>query len=355
MRFLEVSPAGEGYRAVVAEAEDPVPGAGEVLVKVVASGVNRADLSQIAGRYPPPPGEPAALGLELSGTVAASGERVCALVAGGGHAEFAAVPVGQIIPVADGVDLRSAAGIPEAFVTAYLNLVIEGGLVRGGRVLVHAGASGVGLAAIQMARYLGASVAATTRSPSKLAAIRGAGADVAIDASAGRVADDLETAWGKNAVDVVLDPVGADTFAGDLRVVARGGRIILLAALSGSTAELDIAALMGKRARVIGSTLRSRSRAEKAAIIARFRAEMLPGFSSGALSVALDSTFPPDRAGEAFERMRRNLNSGKILIDWTENGPTAARRGRPPAGRAVAGTAPRTRGRRARASRAGCA
>ncbi len=304
MRFLEVSPEGDGYRATVAEARDPAPAPGEVLVRVAASGVNRADLSQIAGRYPPPPGESLILGLELSGTVVPSGERVCALVAGGAHAELAAVPVGQIVAAPDGVDLRIAAGIPEAFVTAYLNLVIEGGLVRGGRVLVHAGASGVGLAAIQTAKFLGASVAATTRSAGKLAAMRSAGADLALDASEEPpVAEALEKAWGKNAVDVILDPIGADTFAGNLRVISRGGRIVLLATLSGSTAELDIAVLMVKRARVIGSTLRSRSRAEKAAIVERFRSEILSGFVSGALSVALDSTYPPERAAEAFGRM----------------------------------------------------
>src|SRR5262249_47642367 len=159
-----------------------------------ASGVNRADLSQIAGRYPAPPGEPPGLGLELSGTVVGTGRRVCALVAGGGHAEFAAVPEGQVLPIPDPIGLVDAAAIPEAWLTADLNLVVEGGLGRGGRVLVHAGASGVGIAAIQLARFLGAGVAATTRSASKLGALREAGAELAIDTTTGSFADAISGA-----------------------------------------------------------------------------------------------------------------------------------------------------------------
>ena len=317
MRYLEVTPEGGGYRARVAQAENPLPGQGEVLVRVAASGLNRADLAQIAGHYPPPPGEPRILGLELSGTVVNTGERVCALVAGGGHAEYAAVPTGQLLPAPKGFDLAEAAAIPEAYLTAYLNLAIEGGLERGERVLVHAGASGVGLAAIQTAKHLGASVAATTRSAAKLDAIREAGADLAIDTGTGPFAEAIERVWGENAVGVVLDPIGADTLPGDLRVLAKEGRIVFLATMSGSRGELDIGLLMGKRGRLIGSTLRSRPREEKARIVARFREEILPGFESGALRVSIDSRFEPDRAAEAFARMRANLNTGKILIDWS--------------------------------------
>jgi putative PIG3 family NAD(P)H quinone oxidoreductase len=289
-------------------------------VRVEASGLNRADLSQIAGRYPAPPGEPTTLGLELSGTVVGSGERVCALVAGGAHAEYAAVPEGQILPVPNGMATRDAAAIPEAFLTAYLNLVVEGGLGRGQRSLVHAGASGVGLAAIQTARWVGASVAATTRTASKLDALRRAGADPAIDTAAGRFEDAIVRAWGGESVDVILDPVGADTLAGDLGVLAVGGRIVFLATMSGARAELDIARLMGRRGRVIGSTLRSRPREEKARLVERFRAEMLPGFEAGALRVAIDSVYPVVRAAEALSRMRENRNAGKILLDWSAAG-----------------------------------
>ena len=317
MRCLEVVPDGDGYRAKVADVEGPVPRSDEVLVRVAASGLNRADLHQIAGQYPPPAGEPAILGLELSGTVVETGERVGALVAGGAHAEYASVPIGQLFPAPKGIALTDAAAIPEAFLTAYLNLAIEGGLQRGDRALIHAGASGVGLAAIQTARLLGAMVAATTRSASKLGAIRDAGADPAIDMATGLFAEAVESAWGRDAVAVVLDPVGAATLAGDLRVLARGGRVVFLSTMSGVRGELDIGLLMSKGGRLIGSTLRARPREEKARIVARFRQDVLPGFDSGALKVSIDSRFPPARAGEAFARMRSNLNAGKILIDWS--------------------------------------
>jgi NADPH2:quinone reductase len=316
MRHLEAHVEGDGYRVVLAEAPMPVPGADEVLVRVAASGVNRADLSQIAGSYPPPPGEPEILGMELAGTIEGTGEKVCALVAGGGNAEYAAVPRGQILPVPRNLELRSSAAIPEAFLTAFLNLVIEGKVARGASALVHAGASGVGLAAIQAAKFLGARVAATTRSAAKRDAISKAGADLVIDTLAESFAAAIDRAWGSDAIHVVLDPVGAQTLADDVRVLALGGRIIFLATMSGSKAELDIARLMAKRGRLIGSTLRSRPRAEKARLVARFCAEVLPGFDSGALSVSIDSAFEPARAAEAFQRMKENRNVGKILIHW---------------------------------------
>jgi len=301
VKVLQAFPERDGYRCALVDADRPAPASGEVLVRVEASGLNRADLSQIAGRYPAPPGEPTGLGLELSGTVVGSGEPICALVSGGAHAEYAAVPRGQILPVPKGVTLRDAAGIPEAFLTAYLNLAVEGGIGRGGRALVHAGASGVGLAAIQAARWIGASAAATTRSESKVEALRQAGADPAINTSAGPFEEAIARAWGSGSVDVILDPVGA----------------VFLATMSGGRAELDIAQLMSRRGRIIGSTLRSRSREEKARLVERFRAEMLPGFDAGALRVAVDAVFPAQRASEAFARMRENRNVGKILLDWS--------------------------------------
>jgi putative PIG3 family NAD(P)H quinone oxidoreductase len=317
VKILRAVRAGAGYEARLDEAPIPVPAADEVLVRVAASGVNRADLSQIAGRYPAPPGEPEGLGLEICGTVEGTGERVCALLAGGGHAEYAAVPRGQMFPAPSPLDDASAAGIPEVFLTAYLNLVLEAGIAAGGRALVHAGASGVGLAAIRTARLRGASVAATTRTAAKVPALERAGADPAIDVRREKFADAVERAWGEDAVDVVLDPVGADTFDGDLRVLAAGGRIVFLATMSGSRTELDIGKLMRKRARVIGSTLRSRSRAEKASVVARFSREVLPAFDDGTLPVDVDRVFPAARAAEAFDRMRKNENTGKIVIDWT--------------------------------------
>jgi putative PIG3 family NAD(P)H quinone oxidoreductase len=316
MRFLQVTELEDRYVASLAETERPVPREGEVLVRVAASGVNRADLLQIAGRYPPPPGEPDIIGLELSGTTDATGEAVCALVAGGGHAEYVAAPAAQLFPAPAGLDRVTAAGIPEGFLTAFVNLVMEAGLARGETLLVHAGASGVGLAAIQIGKRIGARVAATTRTSAKLAALEGAGVDLAIDAGRHDFAEQIEGRWGRDAVNVVLDPIGAPSLSGDMRVLATGGRVAFISTLAGARAEVDLALLMRKRARLLASTLRARSRAEKGAIVARFRREILPGFTSGELRVPVDSVFPAHRAAEAFQRMRENRNVGKILIAW---------------------------------------
>jgi putative PIG3 family NAD(P)H quinone oxidoreductase len=316
LKHLVVKEREGGYDASVVTASDPAPRPGEVLVRVAASGLNRADLSQIAGRYPPPPGESPILGMEVSGNRADTGEAVCALLAGGGHADLVAVPIGQMLPVPKNVDLTAAAGIPETFLTAFVNLVIEGGLAVGQTTLIHAGASGVGLAAIQVAKLLGARVAATTRTAAKLPALRDAGADLAIDASASRFSEALTEAWGRDAVHVILDPVGAATLAGDLRVLAPGGRAIFLSTMSGREAPLDLALLMQKRAALVGSMLRGRSRAEKAEIVARFRERMLPAFAEGRLRVIVDLIYPPTQAAAAFQRMRDNANVGKILINW---------------------------------------
>ena len=316
MRYLRVVEEQGRYVASLPETPAPMPARGEVLVRVTASGVNRADLHQIAGRYPPPPGESDILGLEVSGTLDETGEPVCALLAGGGHAEYVAAPVGQVFPTPAGLDLIRAAGIPEAFLTAFVNLIVEGGLGRDATVLVHAGASGVGLAAIQIAKRSGARVAATTRSAEKLPALAAVGAELTIDTAREDFAAEIEKRWGRDAVDVVLDPVGASNFTGDLRVLKTGGQIVILSTMSGSETSLDLALLMKKRARIVGSTLRARSRAEKAAIVSRFKDEILPDFAGGALRVVVDAVFPVARAAEAFQRMRENRNVGKILIAW---------------------------------------
>ena len=316
MRYLRVVEEQGRYVASLAEVPQPTPARGEVLIRVTASGVNRADLSQIAGRYPPPPGESEILGLEVAGTLVETGEPVCGLLAGGGHAEYVAAPAGQVFPAPAGLDLVTAAGIPEASLTAFVNLIVEGGLEREATVLVHAGASGVGLAAIQISKRSGARVAATTRSADKLKALEAVGVDLAIDTSRRDFAAEIEQRWGRDAVDVVLDPVGAATLAGDLRVLRTGGRIVVLSTMSGSEASLDLALLMRKRARIVGSTLRARSRAEKATIVSRFTHEILPSFATGALRVVVDAVFPVARSAEAFQRMRENRNVGKILIAW---------------------------------------
>jgi putative PIG3 family NAD(P)H quinone oxidoreductase len=316
MHFLHVAERDGGYVAELRETATPVPRDGEVLIRVAASGLNRADLSQIAGRYPPPPGESEILGLEVSGTLAESGEPVCALLGGGGHAEYVVAPIGQVMRAPTRLDLVTAAGIPEAFVTAFVNVLLEGGLEPEGTLLVHAGASGVGLAALDVAKFIKGRVAATTRTTAKIRFLETAGVDLAIDTSRHDFAAEIEARWGRNAVNVVLDPVGATSLAGDLRVLKTGGRIVCIATMAGTRVEVDLGLLMAKRARFVGSVLRARSREEKAALVARFRSEFLQGFDSGALRVTVDSTFPSEQAAEAFQRMRDNRNVGKILITW---------------------------------------
>jgi putative PIG3 family NAD(P)H quinone oxidoreductase len=317
MKYLEVGQRDGSYVASLAETEEPRPKDGEVLVRVAASGVNRADLSQIAGKYPPPFGESPILGLEVSGFLASTGEAVCAILAGGGHSEAVAVPEGQVFPAPRPIGVVESAAIPEAFLTAFVNLRLEATLVRGETLLVHAGASGLGLAAIGLGRFLGARVAATTRTPGKMPALREAGADLAVDTAAEDFAAAVDKAWGPSPVNVILDPIGATTLDGDLRLLATGGRVVFLATMSGARAELDLRALMARRARLIGSTLRSRSREEKARIVKRFREEILPAFDAGGLRVSIDSIYPPEQAAAAFTRMRENRNVGKLLIDWT--------------------------------------
>jgi putative PIG3 family NAD(P)H quinone oxidoreductase len=317
VKRLDVSEREGGYVSALISCPDPLPAADEILLRVAASGVNRADLSQIAGHYPPPPGESDILGLEAAGRVELTGDQACALLAGGGHAELVAVPRGQLLRLPRGVDLLHAAAIPEAFVTAYANLVVEAGLRAGESLLVHAGASGVGLAAIQIGRLLGARVAATTRTAAKLDALREAGADLAIDTSREAFAETIASRWGRNEVSVVLDPIGAGTLADNLRILAIGGRIVILATLSGAQAQLDLRSLMTRRARLIGSILRGRSRAEKALLLERFSNEILPAFDEGRLRVPIDAVYPAEQATAAFTSMRENRNVGKIVIDWS--------------------------------------
>jgi putative PIG3 family NAD(P)H quinone oxidoreductase len=318
MKCLQAALRDGRISAELVDIPPPVAGPGEVLVRVHASGLNRADLSQIAGRYPPPPGESAILGLEVSGRVVDSDEPVCALLGGGGHAELVAVPTGQCMPAPRSLDLELTAAIPEAFLTAYVNLIVEAQLRDGERVLIHAGASGVGLAAIQVAKRVGAAVAATTRTQAKRTALLEAGADLALVTGEVYVATEVERNWGKDAVNVVLDPIGGGTVSGDLQLLAPGGRVVVIATLGGARTELDLSLLMRKRGRLIGSMLRSRSREEKAGLVERFQAELLPAFDTGGLRITVDTIEPAGRAAAALQRMHDNLNVGKILLRWRD-------------------------------------
>lgn len=321
MRAVEIAEPGPPDVLRPATRPTPRPGSGEVLVRVAAAGINRADVMQREGRYPPPPGASDLPGLELSGTVAALGpeadpvavgDEVCAIVSGGAYAEYCLVPAPQCLPVPEGVSLADAAALPEAYCTVWTNVVDRGRLRAGESFLVHGGSSGVGTAAIQLAACAGARVAVTARDERKLAVCRRLGAELAIDHTRQDFAAEIERDWG--GVDVVLDIVGADYLERNLRVLATRGRLVLLATLGGAQATVDLAALMRRRIRIIGSVLRGRSDEEKAAITAGFARRFLPLFDEGRLRPIIDRTLPIRQAGDAHALVEGFGNVGKVVL-----------------------------------------
>ncbi len=297
------------------------PGPGEVLVEVVAAGVNRADISQLAGHYPPPPGASPILGLEVAGRVAEVGAGVdeawlgapvCALLAGGGYARYVSVPAEMLMSIPGGWTFAEAAAFPETALTAYLNLFLEAGLQSGERVLIHGGASGVGTAAIRQAKLAGASVAATAGGPEKVAVCRQQGADLALDRHRGPWLEVLRADLG--AVDVILDMVGKDYLAPNIEALALGGRLVVISTLSGREAVLDLRALMLKRLRLVGSTLRGRPLAEKVRLVQAFMGQF-GDVMAGELRPVMDTVFPWHQVGEAHGRLRRNDSIGKFVLD----------------------------------------
>jgi putative PIG3 family NAD(P)H quinone oxidoreductase len=314
MKAILVPKPGGPEALVWGEAPDPVPGPGEVLVRVRATAVNRADLLQAAGKYPPPPGASEILGLEAAGEVEGTGEKVFFLLPGGGYAEKVAVPRDMLMPVPPRLSLAEAAAIPEAWFTAYLNLFHEGSLKPGERLLVHAAASGVGTAAIQLAKRAGCSVVATARSEKKCEALSALGADLVVDTSRQEFVSRIEATFGKESVDLVLDSVGGPLFSPNIRSLRRGGRIVLIANMAGPGAEIDLRAVLTKRLRIIGSTLRSRPAEEKVALTRGFVRDVLPAFADGSLGPVIDCAYPLRNAAEAHRRMSANENVGKIVL-----------------------------------------
>jgi len=314
MKAILVPKPGGPDALVYGDAPDPVPGPGEVVVRVRATAVNRADLLQAEGKYPPPPGAPEILGLEAAGEVEGTGEKVFFLLSGGGYAEKVAVPSAMLMPVPARLSLAEAAAIPEAWFTAYLNLFHEGGLKAGERLLVHAAASGVGTAAIQLAKRAGCSVVATARSEKKCEALAALGADLVVDTSRQEFLSKIEAKFGKESVDLVLDSVGGPLFSPNIRSLRRGGRIVLIASMAGPGAEIDLRAVLSKRLRIIGSTLRARPLEEKAALTAAFVRDVLPAFADGSLAPVIDCAYPLRNAAEAHRRMAANENVGKIVL-----------------------------------------
>jgi putative PIG3 family NAD(P)H quinone oxidoreductase len=307
------------------EAPRPEAGPGQVLIRVAATSVNRADLQQRTGNYPPPPGESAILGLEVAGVIAALGDgvagwqvgdRVMTLVGGGGYAEYAAAPASTLLPVPETLSLTEAAAITEVWITAFLNVFREAGLRPGETLLVHGGASGVGTAAIQLAKALGPSpVLVTVGSKDKAKACLALGADHAIlykdEDFAAHV---LELTDGRGA-DVILDHIGAAYLEPNLSCLALYGRLVIIGLLGGPKAELNIGRLMVKRQRIIGSVLRARPVAEKAEITAMFRERVLGRFASGALKPVIHAVLPLKDARRAHELMAANANTGKLILE----------------------------------------
>ena len=302
------------------DAPDPQPGADELLVRVRATAVNRADLLQRRGRYDPPPGSSPILGLELAGEVVSGagdwrpGDRVMAVVTGGGYAELAVVPAGTAIRIPRGCSFEQAAAIPEAFLTAFLNLFTLGRLQAGETALIHAGASGVGSAAIQLARAAGARVVATAGSTEKLALCRELGADVAVDYKTEPVAERVLAATGGRGVDVALDFVGAPYWETNMAALAPRGRLMLIGFLGGSRGQIDLGAIMGKSLTVTGTTLRRTPLPEKIALSRAFAEFALPRFERGELRPVIDTVLPLEQAAEAHHILESNRNAGKVVL-----------------------------------------
>lgn len=307
----------------LAEVADPTPGSDDILVRNFATALNRADLLQRRGLYSPPRGASEILGLEFAGEVEETGERVddlnigdrvFGLLAGGGYAEKVVVPRRMALPIPDTFSFEAAAAVPEVFFTARENLFTHGGLQRGDSVLIHAGASGVGSAAIQLASRCGATVITTASSPEKLDRCREFGADHTIlyreEDFAGRVHD----ATGGDGVDVILDVVGAAHWEKNIACLRPGGRLVVIGLLGGSRVEADLGTILTRRLHIIGTAMRGLCLREKVAITERFRSDVLPDLESGRLKPVIDSVFMLDDVRQAHERMESSVNVGKIVL-----------------------------------------
>lgn len=297
--------------ASLAPCQRPVPIAqsGEVLIRVHAAGVNRPDLLQAAGKYPPPPGITDIPGLEVAGEVVGTGERLCALIAGGGYAEYAVAPRGQCLPIPAGLSMEQAAALPETVFTVWNNVFVRGGVKAGETILIHGGSSGIGTTAIQMCKAAGVHVIITAGSDDKCAACIALGADQAINYKT----HDFVSAI-IDGVDIVLDMVGGDYVARNLLVLKPDGRHISIASMNGSKAEIDIRTIMQKRITLTGSTLRPRPAAEKAALAKGILETIWPWIEQGKLKPVIHSTFPLADAQKAHDLLGSGAVTGKIVL-----------------------------------------
>lgn len=323
MRYVDHGEGGPPSVMRVAETAVPAPGPGEVLIKVAYAGVNRPEVAQRQGLYPPPPGASPILGLEVSGHVAALGagvqgwqvgDAVCALTNGGGYAELVATPAGQVLPVPPGMALAEAAGLPENHFTVWSNVFDRGRLQAGETLLVHSGSSGIGLAAIQVAHARGARVWTTVGNADKAAACLQAGAEAAIDHKQEDFVERIKALTEGRGVDVILDMVGGDYVQRNLRVLAVEGRLVQIAFMQGSKVEVDLMPLMMRRQTLTGSTLRPRSAQEKAAIAARLREHVWPLVASGKVRVFVHGVYDLADAARAHEEMEASRHIGKLVL-----------------------------------------
>ena len=323
MIAIEIREPGEPDVLVPVERPIPVPAEGEVLIRVAAAGVNRPDVFQRRGRYAPPPGASDTPGLEVSGTIetvgpgvtgVAAGDVVCALVSGGGYAEYCVAPAPQCLPVPRGMDVVTAAAIPETFFTVWTNVFQRGRLQPGESLLVHGGSSGIGTTAIQLAKARGARVFATAGSADKCAACERLGAERCVDYRTSDFVPVVRELTGGRGVDVVLDMVGGDYFARNLDVLAVEGRLVEIATLHGVKAEVNLQAVMARRLTITGSTLRPRPIADKAAIASELRQHVWPLLEDGTVKPVIHARFPLRDAAEAHRVMESSVHTGKLLL-----------------------------------------
>ncbi|MYX96735.1 zinc-binding dehydrogenase [Streptomyces sp. SID486] len=323
MHAITIPEPGGPEKLVWDEVPDPVPGEGEVLVEVVASAVNRADILQRQGFYDPPPGASAYPGLECSGRIAALGpgvsgwavgDEVCALLGGGGYAEKVAVPAGQLLPVPEGIDLVRAAALPEVVCTVWSNVFMVAQLRPGERLLVHGGSSGIGTMAIQLAKSVGAEVAVTAGTKEKLDFCAELGADVLINYREQDFVAEIERATGGSGADVILDNMGAKYLDRNVQALAANGRLAIIGMQGGAKGELNIGALLGKRAAISATSLRARPLGEKAAIVAAVREHVWPLLATGQVRPVVDRELPMPEAAEAHRLVEASGHIGKVLL-----------------------------------------
>lgn len=326
MRAVEIQGAGGPEVLTPCSRPDPEPGPGEVLIRVAAAGVNRPDIMQRIGIYPPPPGASDLPGLEVSGTVTAVGpgvtwpavgDEVCALVAGGGYAELCLAPAPQCLPIPLGVSLVDAAALPETFFTVWTNLFEDGRLCAGQTALVHGGASGIGVAAIQLAKAFGAQVIVTAGGPERCAKCVEIGADLAVDYKRQDFVEEVKAFTGGDGVDVVLDMIGGDYLARNLACLKTGGRHVTIAFMRGMTPEIDLFAIMKKRLTLTASTLRARDVREKGRLAEALRTFVWPRFADGTLRPVVSHRVPLEEAAEAHRLLEASQHVGKVLLTPT--------------------------------------